>query len=77
MRSTEHERYLEDSWMLTMPSFLGFEGINPLTVHFCYRVGGVFWVVVLEVSIHHATVLFFILIYGRFITRSVSGMLMY
>ena len=24
-------------WMLTMPSFLGFEGINPLTVWYIYR----------------------------------------
>ncbi|KAH9920876.1 uncharacterized protein BXZ73DRAFT_91887 [Epithele typhae] len=23
-------------WMLTMPSYLGYEGINPLTVHYCY-----------------------------------------
>ncbi|KAF8176305.1 hypothetical protein BJ912DRAFT_987372 [Pholiota molesta] len=23
----------QDAWMLTMPSFLGFEGINPLTIH--------------------------------------------
>ena len=42
-------------WMLTMPSYMGYEGINPLTVHYCYeaeveepeRLG---WVV-LEVSI--------------------------
>lgn len=27
---------LGDSWMLTMPSYLGFVGINPLTVHYCY-----------------------------------------
>ncbi|KAF8300175.1 hypothetical protein DL93DRAFT_2233835 [Clavulina sp. PMI_390] len=24
-------------WTMTMPSFLGFAGINPLTVHFCYE----------------------------------------
>jgi DUF1365 family protein len=41
---------IEDSWMLTMPSYLGFEGINPLTVYFCYKPGGEFWLVVLEVS---------------------------
>ena len=23
-------------WMLTMPSYMGYEGINPLTVHYCY-----------------------------------------
>ena len=26
-----------DAWMLTMPSYLGYEGINPLTVHYCYE----------------------------------------
>ncbi|KAF5343138.1 hypothetical protein D9758_015227 [Tetrapyrgos nigripes] len=26
-----------DAWMMTMPRFCGFEGINPLTVYFCYR----------------------------------------
>ena len=30
------EEYFQDAWMMTMPSFLGFEGINPLTVYFCY-----------------------------------------
>ncbi|KAJ6554539.1 hypothetical protein B0H19DRAFT_1210883 [Mycena capillaripes] len=40
---------LEDAWMMTMPSLLGFEGINPLTVYFCYRPGGVFFLTVLEV----------------------------
>lgn len=41
---------LEDAWMMTMPSLLGFEGINPLTVYFCYRPGGKFFLTVLEVS---------------------------
>lgn len=27
---------VDDAWMLTMPSFLGWEGINPLTVYFVY-----------------------------------------
>ncbi|KAG8703792.1 hypothetical protein FRC08_002632 [Ceratobasidium sp. 394] len=37
-------------WMMTMPSFLGFEGINPLTVYFCYEEGQDYvWGVVLEV----------------------------
>jgi DUF1365 family protein len=27
-------------WMLTMPSFLGFEGINPLTVWYIYQSDG-------------------------------------
>ncbi|KAJ7607379.1 hypothetical protein FB45DRAFT_1067930 [Roridomyces roridus] len=40
---------LEDAWMMTMPSLLGFEGINPLTVYFCYRPGGRFFLTVLEV----------------------------
>ncbi|KAJ7756283.1 hypothetical protein B0H16DRAFT_1539245 [Mycena metata] len=40
---------LEDAWMMTMPSLLGFEGINPLTVYFCYRPGGEFFLTVLEV----------------------------
>ncbi|KAJ7353291.1 hypothetical protein DFH08DRAFT_774239, partial [Mycena albidolilacea] len=40
---------LEDAWMMTMPSLLGFEGINPLTVYFCYRPGGQFFLAVLEV----------------------------
>lgn len=41
---------LRDAWMMTMPSFLGLEGINPLTVYFCYDVNGAFWLTVLEVS---------------------------
>ncbi|OJT12325.1 hypothetical protein TRAPUB_11100 [Trametes pubescens] len=28
-----------DAWMLTMPSYVGHEGINPLTVYFCYARG--------------------------------------
>lgn len=28
---------LGDIWTMTMPSFLGFAGVNPLTVHFCYH----------------------------------------
>ncbi|KAJ7730697.1 hypothetical protein DFH07DRAFT_162241 [Mycena maculata] len=40
---------LEDAWMMTMPSLLGFEGINPLTVYFCYRPSGHFFLTVLEV----------------------------
>ncbi|TBU31336.1 hypothetical protein BD311DRAFT_804818 [Dichomitus squalens] len=30
---------LGDVWTLTMPSYLGYEGINPLTVHYCYARG--------------------------------------
>jgi len=42
---------LEDAWIMTMPSILGLEGINPLTVYFCYR-KQILWTVVLEVSYH-------------------------
>lgn len=40
-----------DAWMMTMPSYFGFEGINPLTVYFCYQDAAPsdLWVVVLEV----------------------------
>ncbi|KAG9120587.1 hypothetical protein FRC07_003867 [Ceratobasidium sp. 392] len=41
---------LGEVWMMTMPSFLGFEGINPLTVYFCYEEGQeTVWGVILEV----------------------------
>lgn len=40
---------LDDAWMMTMPSFLGFEGINPLTVYFCYNAEGTLWATILEV----------------------------
>ena len=30
---------VHDAWMLTMPSCMGWEGINPLTVYFVYPVG--------------------------------------
>jgi len=43
---------LDDSWLMTVPSFLGIEGINPLTVHFCYRRGNSkLWIVALEVCV--------------------------
>ena len=29
----------DDAWILTIPSYFGFEGIKPLTVYFCYRKG--------------------------------------
>ncbi|KAI9058807.1 hypothetical protein FKP32DRAFT_1597132 [Trametes sanguinea] len=38
-----------DAWMLTMPSYLGFEGINPLTVYFCYDLQEELQWVVLEI----------------------------
>ncbi|TFK48257.1 DUF1365-domain-containing protein [Heliocybe sulcata] len=40
---------LDDAWMMTMPSFLGYEGINPLTLYYCYDVAGQLWLIVLEV----------------------------
>lgn len=39
---------LGDAWIMTMPSFMGYEGINPLTVYFCYKLDR-FWLIVLEV----------------------------
>ncbi|KAK7029515.1 hypothetical protein VNI00_014548 [Paramarasmius palmivorus] len=46
------EQKLHSTWILTMPSYFGFEGINPLTVYFCYKdISGKneLWLVVLEV----------------------------
>ncbi|KAI0081387.1 hypothetical protein K474DRAFT_1587678 [Panus rudis PR-1116 ss-1] len=40
---------LDDAWLLTMPSYLGFEGINPLSVYFCYTAQQQLSLVVLEV----------------------------
>ncbi|KAF9497432.1 hypothetical protein BDN71DRAFT_1444927 [Pleurotus eryngii] len=48
-RFTNAAELLEDAWMMTMPSFLGFEGINPLTVYFCYKPNGDFWLCILEI----------------------------
>ncbi|OCB86023.1 hypothetical protein A7U60_g6920 [Sanghuangporus baumii] len=55
MRFQVDPREMEDVWMLTMPRYLGAEGINPLTVYYCYKkmrrdAGGelALWVVVLE-----------------------------
>jgi DUF1365 family protein len=39
-----------DAWLQTMPGFLGYEGINPLSVYYCYTSAGELWMVVLEVS---------------------------
>ncbi|KAI0369243.1 hypothetical protein BV20DRAFT_997085 [Pilatotrama ljubarskyi] len=38
-----------DAWMLTMPSYVGYEGINPLTVYFCYASEGTLEWIVLEI----------------------------
>ncbi|KDN36933.1 hypothetical protein RSAG8_10467, partial [Rhizoctonia solani AG-8 WAC10335] len=41
---------LGEVWMMTMPSFMGFEGVNPLTVYFCYEKGKTaVWGIILEV----------------------------
>ncbi|KAF8841057.1 hypothetical protein BDN67DRAFT_902290 [Paxillus ammoniavirescens] len=40
---------IRDVWMMTMPSICAFEGINPLTVYFCYRPSGQMEIVILEV----------------------------
>jgi DUF1365 family protein len=46
------EEEMDDAWMLTMPSYCGFEGTNPLTVYFCYRKDcSTLWIVVLEVRL--------------------------
>ncbi|KAL1662548.1 hypothetical protein GGF50DRAFT_58719 [Schizophyllum commune] len=46
----EGGQLIKDVWMMTMPSFMGFEGINPLTVYFVYAQGsGALWLVVLEI----------------------------
>ncbi|KZT37681.1 hypothetical protein SISSUDRAFT_1062608 [Sistotremastrum suecicum HHB10207 ss-3] len=42
-------RRLKDAWVLTMPTYLGYEGINPLTVYYCYDISDTLWIVVLEV----------------------------
>ena len=42
---------LRDAWMQTMPRYMFVEGINPLTVYYCYKHGSDrLWAVVLEVS---------------------------
>ncbi|KAI0337463.1 hypothetical protein BDW22DRAFT_951665 [Trametopsis cervina] len=40
---------LEDVWMLTMPAYLGYEGMNPLTTYFAYKKDGSPWMVILEI----------------------------
>ncbi|KAI0830221.1 hypothetical protein BC628DRAFT_988740 [Trametes gibbosa] len=38
-----------EAWMVSMPSYVGYEGVNPLTVYFCYAAGGALAWVVLEI----------------------------
>ena len=53
------EGQMDDAWILTMPSYCGFEGINPLTVYFCYRKDDRrLWIVVLEVRIQRMSQMF-------------------
>ncbi|KAJ3572199.1 hypothetical protein NP233_g3244 [Leucocoprinus birnbaumii] len=48
-RKLHYDETFQDAWIMTMPSVLGFEGINPLTVYFCYQHQAL-WIVVLEVK---------------------------
>ena len=53
-------RSLDNAWMLTMPSYMGVEGINPLTVYYCYKKKEPrLWIVVLEVRLCAVSVLTF------------------
>jgi DUF1365 family protein len=55
-------REVNDVWFATMPSFLGFEGVNPLSVYYLYKEGKdqekALWLVVLEVRLLLACVLY-------------------
>lgn len=65
---------LDDAWLMTMPSFLGFEGINPLSVYFCYRrARNALWLVILEVS-RRALCLGLLLMFDRCIIHLVNDM---
>lgn len=49
-RFGQDSKKLRDAWMQTMPRYMGFEGINPLTVYYCYsHQNDDLWTVVLEV----------------------------
>lgn len=67
-----------DAWILTMPSYFGFEGINPLTVYVCYKTDQSLWAVVLEVSAPCTCTLGFSLAHSacRFTTPLVNGTFM-
>lgn len=49
-RGYEVRETLEDVWMLSMPAYFGYDGMNPLTVYFAYKKDGSPWLVILEVS---------------------------
>ncbi|KAL4253791.1 hypothetical protein ABKN59_002970 [Abortiporus biennis] len=42
-------RRVHDAWMLTMPAYFGFEGINPLTVYYCYDSPTNLWLIIFEI----------------------------
>jgi hypothetical protein len=44
-------RQVEDVWLTTSPSYLGYEGINPLSVWYCYGKDKRLLVVLLEVRV--------------------------
>jgi len=48
---------VRDAWLLTRPSYFGFEGINPLSVWFCYSGDHRLNMVLLEVSMIDLSVL--------------------
>lgn len=65
---------LLDVWILTMPTYLGYEGMNPLTVFFAYKKDGSPWLVLLEVRniIAYGMHMFIGYAYNRFTTRSTN-----
>lgn len=65
---------LLDVWILTMPTYLGYEGMNPLTVYFAYKKDGSPWLVLLEVcnNIIRGMHVFIDHVYNRSITPSTN-----
>ena len=45
---------LDEVWLLTSPSYFGFEGINPLSVWFCYSRDRHLKLVLLEVGMAYS-----------------------
>lgn len=67
---------VEDAWMMTMPSFMGVEGINPLTVYFCYDASASFCFTVLEVRLISLNCFNLVIMVVRYTTRSAKVMYM-
>lgn len=68
---------MSDAWMQTMPSYFGFEGINPLTVYYCYTTSNELWLIVLEVrALMFLGSRMLILRLSRFIIHSVNNIYM-